>query len=115
MKRTRARSLPKEKVSIQFASWFGALLGIASFCTLFFFVNPLTAYIAAAGHLFYVFIYTLFLKRNTPQNIVIGGAAGAIGPLMGAASMANSLTLRKLDSFHDYFSLDTTSLLGSLS
>lgn len=91
MKRTKARSLPSDKISIQFAATFGTALGLGSFALLYFFVNPLTAYIAASGHLFYVFIYTLYLKKSTPQNIVIGGIAGAIGPLMGCASVTGSL------------------------
>lgn len=93
MKRTRGRSLPSEKISTAFASVFAGFMGLASFALLYFYLNPLTAYVAAAGHLFYVFIYTLYLKKSTPQNIVIGGAAGAVGPLIGAASVSNSLTV----------------------
>lgn len=92
MKRTKTRSLPTKKISIQLAISFGIGLGALSFCLLYFCLNPLTAYIAASGHLFYVFVYTLFLKKRTPQNIVIGGIAGAIGPLIGCASVSNSLS-----------------------
>lgn len=93
MKRTRTRSLPSEKISLPFASTVGALLGFGSFFLLYFYINPLTAYVAASGHLFYVFVYTLYLKQSTPQNIVIGGAAGAVGPLIGAASVSGSLNM----------------------
>lgn len=93
MKRTRARSLPSERISMPFAISFGVILGVVSFAALYFLVNPLTALIAASGHLFYVFVYTLYLKKSTPQNIVIGGVAGAIGPLMGCASVSGSLNI----------------------
>ena len=91
MKRTRARSLPSQRISLPVAINFGLFLGLGSFLLLYLCVNPLTAYIAASGHLFYVFIYTLFLKKSTPQNIVIGGVAGAVGPLIGCASVSGSL------------------------
>ena len=93
MKRTRSRSLPSERISMPFAVNFGMFLGVMSFALLYFFVNPLTAFIAASGHLFYVFVYTLYLKKSTPQNIVIGGVAGAIGPLMGCAGVSGSLNV----------------------
>jgi protoheme IX farnesyltransferase len=59
----------------------------------FFFVNPLTAFLNAAGYFYYAVIYTMWLKRRTPQNIVIGGGAGAFPILIGWASVTNSLDL----------------------
>ena len=56
---------------------FGIALGAAAFAIFWFLVNPLSAWLALGGLLFYVFIYTIWLKRSSPQNIVIGGAAGA--------------------------------------
>ena len=64
-----------------------------SFAIFWRFVNPLSAWLALAGLLFYVFIYTVWLKRITPQNIVIGGAAGAFPPLVGWAAMTNRIDL----------------------
>ncbi len=93
MKRTRARSIPTQKISTSEATFFGVILGTVSLAALYFLINPLTAIIAASGHLFYVLIYTLYLKRRTPQNIVIGGISGAVGPLIGCASVTGSLSL----------------------
>jgi protoheme IX farnesyltransferase len=72
---------------------FGLGLGVLAFAILWRFANPLSAWLALAGLLFYVFIYTAWLKRSTPQNIVIGGAAGAFPPLVGYAAMAGRLDL----------------------
>ena len=93
MKRTRARSLPSNRVSTTNAAIIGTILGLLSFALLYFYVTPLSAYVAIAGHVFYVLVYTVYLKRRTPQNIVIGGAAGAVGPLIGWASVTSSLSL----------------------
>lgn len=92
MNRTRGRSLPAGKVSTLAAALFGIVIGIAGFCLLYFFTTPLAAYIALSGHLFYVVVYTMYLKRRTVQNIVIGGAAGAVGPLIGWAAVTGSLS-----------------------
>jgi len=72
---------------------FGLVLGIGSFAVFGLFVNLLSACLALAAILFYVFIYTLWLKRSSTQNIVIGGAAGAVPVLIGWAAVTNSVTL----------------------
>jgi protoheme IX farnesyltransferase len=92
MNRTKERSLPAGKVSTLSATIFGVVLGILGFVLLYSKTTPLAAYIALAGHLFYVLVYTLYLKRRTVQNIVIGGAAGAVGPLIGWAAVTGSLS-----------------------
>lgn len=86
MIRTRGRSVPMGHISRGEAGWFGALLGVVGIGALLGTAGQLAALIGVIGHVFYVLIYTLILKKRTVQNIVIGGAAGAIGPLMGAAA-----------------------------
>lgn len=93
MGRTARRSIPAGKVQPRNALIFGIILGIASFVVLYAFVNLLSAVLAFAAILFYVFIYTLGLKRTSAQNIVIGGAAGAVPVLVGWAAATNSLSL----------------------
>ena len=93
MGRTQRRSLPSGRVEPQQALIFGIVLGIASFIVLFAFVNLLSAALAFSAILFYVFVYTLGLKRTSTQNIVIGGAAGAVPVLVGWAAITNSLSL----------------------
>src|SRR5690606_15072876 len=72
---------------------FGITLGAVSFLLFWYLVNPLSAFLALGGLLFYVFIYTRWLKRTSPQNIVIGGAAGAFPPLVGWAAATGEVTL----------------------
>jgi protoheme IX farnesyltransferase len=93
MTRTQRRSLPSGKVQPTQALIFGLLLGIGSFAVFGLFVNLLSACLALAAILFYVFIYTLWLKRSSTQNIVIGGAAGAVPVLIGWTAVTNSVTL----------------------
>ncbi len=93
MGRTQRRSLPAGKVQPVPALIFGIIIGIASFIILYAFVNLLSAVLATAAILFYVLIYTMGLKRNTAQNIVIGGAAGAVPVLVGWAAVTNSVSL----------------------
>jgi heme o synthase len=93
MARTRKRPLPAHKIAPANALVFGAGLGIASFALLWGTVNLLAAGLALAALLFYVFVYTLALKRWTPQNIVIGGAAGAMPALVGWAAVTGSIDL----------------------
>jgi protoheme IX farnesyltransferase len=93
MGRTQKRSLPSGRVQPTHALIFGIILGIASFLVLTTFVNLLSAVLAFSAILFYVFVYTLGLKRTTAQNIVIGGAAGAVPVLVGWAAITNSISL----------------------
>ena len=93
MGRTQRRSLPSGKVQPRQALIFGIVLGIASFIVFTVFVNLLSAALSFGAILFYVFVYTLGLKRTTGQNIVIGGAAGAVPVLVGWAAVTNSITL----------------------
>lgn len=93
MGRTQRRSLPAGKVQPVPALIFGIIIGIASFIILYAFVNLLSAVLATSAILFYVLIYTMGLKRNTAQNIVIGGAAGAVPVLVGWAAVTNSVSL----------------------
>lgn len=93
MKRTRKRPIPSGKVRSSHAIIFGAILGILSFSILAIWVNLLSALLAMSGIVFYMLIYTHWLKRYTTQNIVIGGAAGAIPPLVGWAAVTGDLSL----------------------
>ena len=72
---------------------FGLGLAALAFAVFWFQVNPLSAWLALGGLLFYVFVYTVWLKRSSPQNIVIGGAAGAFPPLVGWAAVTGGLDL----------------------
>lgn len=83
MARTRARPLPTGHLRTSQAAIFAALLGAAGLGTLYFLVNPLTAGLTFLSLIGYAFIYTMYLKRATPMNIVIGGAAGAAPPVLG--------------------------------
>ena len=95
-KRTRARPVAAGRVPPSRALEFGLALSAFSFVLLASFVNVLTAALALVGNLFYVLVYTRWLKRSTPQNIVIGGAAGAVPPLVGWAAATGDLTLPAL-------------------
>lgn len=99
MARTRLRPIPSGRLPAAAALLFGISLGAAAFTIFWVFVNPLSAWLALSGLLFYVFIYTIWLKRSSPQNIVIGGAAGAFPPLVGWAAMTNSVDLGALYLF----------------
>jgi protoheme IX farnesyltransferase len=94
--RTRARPLAAHRLPTSLALEFGLALSAFSFVLLASAVNVLTATLALVGNLFYVLVYTRWLKRSTPQNIVIGGAAGAIPPLVGWAAATGNLTLPAL-------------------
>jgi heme o synthase len=91
-KRTRSRPVAAGRVPAPYALEFGLALSAFSFVLLAALVNPLAAHLALAGNLFYVLVYTRLLKRSTPQNIVIGGAAGAVPPLVGWAAATGDLT-----------------------
>jgi len=91
MARTASRPVPSGRISPRAALGFGVLLGALSFVQLALTVNLLAAFLALTGFLGYVFVYTMWLKRTTPQNIVIGGAAGAVPPLVGWAAVTGTL------------------------
>lgn len=91
MQRTLNRPLPTQTVTNTEAIVFAATLGIVGFGILYIFVNPITAYLTFASLIGYAFIYTVFLKRATPQNIVIGGLAGAAPPLLGWTAITGSI------------------------
>jgi len=93
MGRTQHRALPAGRVEPRRALIFGIILGVGSFIVLAAFVNLLSALLAGSAILFYVFVYTLGLKRTSAQNIVIGGAAGAVPVLVGWAAVTDSLSL----------------------
>jgi protoheme IX farnesyltransferase len=94
--RTSARPVASGRVAPALALEFGLALSAFSFVLLASAVNVLTATLALVGNLFYVLVYTRWLKRSTPQNIVIGGAAGAVPPLVGWAAATGNLTLPAL-------------------
>jgi heme o synthase len=91
MARTATRPVPSGRVSPRAALAYGLILEALSFALLATAVNLLSAFLALAGFLGYVFVYTIWLKRSTPQNIVIGGAAGAVPPLVGWAAVTGGL------------------------
>jgi len=95
-KRTRARPVAADRIPPARALEFGLTLSAFSFVLLASLVNVLTAVLALVGNLFYVLVYTRWLKRSTPLNIVIGGAAGAVPPLVGWAAVTGNLTLPAL-------------------
>ncbi len=92
MLRTRSRPIPDGRVQPRHALIFAIILGVLSFTILTVFVNFLAALLAISGIVFYMVIYTHLLKRHTVQNIVIGGAAGAIPPLVGWAAVTGDLS-----------------------
>lgn len=93
MKRTASRPTVTQVVSTTHAITFAVLLTIGSFIVLWLTTNVLAALLSWAGIAFYVIVYTMWLKRNTWQNIVIGGAAGAIPPLVGWAAVTHDLSV----------------------
>jgi heme o synthase len=93
MKRTRKRPLPAGRMDRQSALHFGVGLACFSLVLMYFAINLAATIILAVSILFYVFVYTIWLKRRTPQNIVIGGAAGAFPPMIGWAAATGDVTL----------------------
>ncbi len=92
MLRTRERPIPSGRVQPRHALIFGLILGAISFSLFAVFINLLSGFLALSGIAFYMIIYTHFLKRHTTQNIVIGGAAGSIPPLVGWAAVTGDLS-----------------------
>jgi protoheme IX farnesyltransferase len=93
MSRTRLRPIPSGRMGPRAVLAFGVALATAATFLLARFTNVLAALLALGGFYFYVFVYTRWLKRTTPQNIVIGGAAGAFPPLVGWAAMTGTIDL----------------------
>ena len=91
MTRTDQRPLPKGELSVIHASSFALVIGVIGSLILYFFVNKLTMILTITSLIGYAFIYTVYLKRATPQNIVIGGLAGAAPPLLGWSSITNTV------------------------
>lgn len=96
MKRTACRPIPSGFIQPENALGFGVILSIVSVVIMGLAVNYVAAALLAGAILFYVFIYTMWLKRRTPQNIVIGGAAGAFPPMIGWAAVTGSVSLESI-------------------
>jgi protoheme IX farnesyltransferase len=92
MARTQRRPLPMGRVSSIQTSFFASILGSAGLALLYFYVNALTMWLTLATFFGYAVVYTIFLKPSTPLNIVIGGASGAMPPILGWAAVTNSVT-----------------------
>ncbi len=99
MARTRARALPTGQVSSTQTSIFATILGGTGLAILYFYVNPLTMWLTFATFVGYAVIYTVFLKPATPMNIVIGGASGAMPPILGWAAVNNTVSPESLIMF----------------
>jgi protoheme IX farnesyltransferase len=99
MKRTRGRPLPAGAIEPSHALAFGVTLGAAAFVLLWLTTTPAAAVLSLAALLFYVFVYTMWLKRRTPQNIVIGGAAGAFPPMVGWAAVTGGIAIEPVLMF----------------
>jgi heme o synthase len=99
MSRTQQRPIVTGQVSAAGAFCFGIILGVLSFIVLYFTVNPVSAYLSTAGYIYYAVVYTMWLKRTTPQNIVVGGGAGAFPPLIGWAAVTGHVSLAAIIMF----------------
>ncbi|MEE1675214.1 heme o synthase [Agarivorans aestuarii] len=96
MARTHKRPLPTGAIANWQALLWASLLSVVGFAMLYWWVNPLTAWLTAASLVGYAVVYTLWLKRATPQNIVIGGLAGAMPPLLGWTAVNNAISAEPL-------------------
>jgi protoheme IX farnesyltransferase len=99
MRRTCARPIPTGKVKAEEALAFGVVLSVCSVMLMGLALNWAAAALLAIANLFYVFVYTIWLKRRTPQNIVIGGAAGAFPPMIGWAAVTGDVSLASIALF----------------
>jgi protoheme IX farnesyltransferase len=99
MDRTKNRPIPSKQISPVEALLFGVVLNVLGFLVFIYWANLLSAILAMTGTLFYLFVYTMLLKRNTPQNIVLGGAAGAIPPLVGYAAVTGTVSMSAIYLF----------------
>src|SRR3981081_3634560 len=112
MSRTRQRPIPGGRIPPWHALALGIALNVIAFGALWAWANVLAASLGLAGTLIYVFVYTIWLKRSTPQNIVIGGAAGAVPPLVGWAAATGHLDLNALALFGGIFFLTAPHFWG---
>ena len=99
MRRTRSRPIPAGRVSRRHATIYALVAGVLSFAIFYLFVNPLAAWLSLAGNAYYVVVYTMWLKRITPLNIVVGGAAGSVPPLVGWAAVTHAVGAPALGLF----------------
>ncbi len=99
MRRTASRPIPAGRIGASEALGFGVVLAVTSVLVMFLATNTAAAAVLALSILFYVFVYTMWLKRRTPQNIVIGGAAGAFPPVIGWAAVTGSVDVMPLLMF----------------
>ena len=99
MTRTCLRPIPRGSLKKNQALYFGTAMSILSVITLYYFTNLLSASLLLFTIFFYVFVYTIWLKRKTPQNIVIGGAAGALPPVIGWTIATNSISIEPVTFF----------------
>ncbi len=99
MKRTQARPIPQGRISIRDATIYALAAGAVSFAIFYWLVTPLAAWLSLAGNLYYVIVYTMWLKRITPLNIVVGGAAGSVPPLVGWAAVTHTIGAPALGLF----------------
>ncbi|MDD2941325.1 MAG: heme o synthase [bacterium] len=93
MNRTKNRPLPAGRLGVRTAIIYALITGVLGMCVLFWGTNSIAALTALFGHLFYVVVYSCWLKRTTAQNIVIGGAAGAVPPMVGIAAATGQIDL----------------------
>ena len=113
MARTAARPVPRGLVSPEEARSFGMVLALGSVLCLGLMANWVAAALLALTIGFYVLVYTMWLKRTTPQNIVIGGAAGAVPPMIGWAAATGGISLEPLRAVPDHLRLDAAAFLGA--
>ena len=99
MSRTCLRPIPTGKIKREQALWFGIVLSLVSILMLYLFSNLISAVLLAATIGFYFFIYTIWLKRKTAQNIVIGGASGALPPVIGWAIATGNISIEPIIMF----------------
>ena len=99
MHRTMLRPIVTGRISVRNALIAATIAGVAGFSIMYLLVNPLAAWLSLGGNVYYVLVYTIWLKRRTPQNIVIGGAAGAIPPLVGWAAVTHQIGMPALGLF----------------
>jgi protoheme IX farnesyltransferase len=99
MKRTQSRPIPQGRISKRHATIYALVAGVVSFVLFYVLVNPLAAWLSLAGNIYYVGIYTIWLKRVTPFNIVVGGAAGSVPPLVGWAAVTHTVGTPALGLF----------------